>query len=113
MSDGKDEAFRKRWEQKGYDDVQNALPNGDLLIAFDPYQPNVELKVAAEAKAMARRWRRLFPKRRRQSHGRLRPGSWLPVIEDFEYEELTRGPHTKRNDQLFARYRRIIGAWRI
>jgi hypothetical protein len=35
---------------------------------------------------------------------------WLTVIADFEKTEMTRVVNKeKRNDQLFARYRRIIG----
>ncbi|MBI3416476.1 MAG: hypothetical protein HY043_14365 [Verrucomicrobia bacterium] len=92
--------------------------NGQIALRFDPHLPNIEEGLMEYVRASLSKWRRLFPKKPEGVHyirprppGKARIGQRLNVIANFEKAELSRGEKTMRNDQLFARYRRIISAW--
>ena len=113
---GSDESLAKIWESADCGSNMGWFASGRLLVAFDPYLPNIEGLVVQRVRATVRKWRCLFPKPFAKSPmhrppGRLRIRDWLAVIRNFEQIEMDRDPRTKRDDQLFARYRRIIGSW--
>jgi hypothetical protein len=113
----RDESLRKTWNKEL---KENALIGGfawgQIFVGFDPCVPNIEKLVMERVRAIVQKWRRLFPKSHVKSHDRRPPGrarvaDWLGIIKRFEQAELSRDDGTKRDDQLFARYRRTIGGW--
>jgi hypothetical protein len=109
-------SLEKLWEQEHCGNAIGAFASGDLLVQFNPYVPDVEKLVSDRVRTAVQKWRRLFPKsfhrwRNHHSLGRARIPDWLGVIKSFEDAELSSDEGVKRDDQLFARYRRIIGAW--
>jgi hypothetical protein len=86
----------------------NALTLGRVLVSFDPCKPGIESivrKRVREAIKDARRNRKKEP-----VAGRAYWKEWLTVIAAFETDEMSRiTSKENRDDQLFARYRRIIG----
>jgi hypothetical protein len=115
-SRGNNKSLASIWERESCGNADNQFALGRILVAFDPYVPNIEGLVAKRVRVAVRKWRCLFPKPfdkspMHRSPGRLRIQDWLAIIRNFEQTEMDRDPRTKRDDQLFARYRRIIGSW--
>lgn len=85
-----------------------SLSLGRVLIGFDPNKPGIEKLVQKKVREIIKE------KRRRKGTdaptGRSFWKVWLDVIAKFEEAELARTTKQKRDDQLFARYRRIISA---
>lgn len=77
---------------------------GHVLITFNPLIQGVEELVRARVREVVA----LCRAKRKRPLGRARSVDWLIVISDFEIAELS---GTKRDDQLSARYRRIIGSF--
>ena len=83
----------------------NALFGGCILIYFDPAKPGIAEIVNRKVRRLINEIRNNSGKRNlvRRSHWE----GWLSVIARFEQGELSLEPKTIRNDQNFARYRRI------
>jgi hypothetical protein len=84
-----------------------ALSLGRILIGFDPTRPGIE-------KVVQKKVREIITNAKTRSGtdsvaGRSFWKAWLNVIAEFERAESARNPKQKRDDQLFARYRRVIG----
>lgn len=78
--------------------------NGMLLLAIDPFAPRLGKRV----EEVAAQWRHGLKPRK---VGKASVGQWLKVIATFESAERTRKKTVNRDDQLFARYRRVIARW--
>lgn len=103
------DSFLKKHRFEGA--IRNALGSNQITISFDPHTRNIERIVKKRVKEVVGAWAKKFPKQTRNTYGRWRVQDWLGVIAAFESAEETRGRSSRRDDQLFARYRRIIGAW--
>jgi hypothetical protein len=80
------------------------LSLGQVLVSFDPKIPGIENVVRREVEKIVAR--------HREHHvGRSRCEDWLNVIREFEETQLNSKKNVILDDQLFARYRRIIGKW--
>jgi hypothetical protein len=113
---GEKESLKKLWAAEHCGNALEEFASGYLLIKFNPYLPNVDRLVSEQVRSAVRKWRRFFPLpadkwNRHRPPGRARISDWLAIIKSFEQAELSRDGRTKRDDQLFARYRRIIKAW--
>ena len=86
-----------------------SLSLGKVLIGFNPNKPGI-------GELVQRKVREIIKEARRRKVTDSVPGKsyspdWLRVISQFEESELSRDTRrTIRDDQLFARYRRIISA---
>jgi hypothetical protein len=88
-------------------DAFNSLTLGRVLVGFDPRRPGIE-------KLVQRTIREIIKSAKRKGDGAERVGKsywrdWLIIIAEFEKAEMTRIAKQKRDDQLYVRYRRIIG----
>lgn len=84
---------------------------GKALIGFDPFRPGIEKLVAREVKKLAAEARR--QRGTPASVGKAYFSDWLETIRAFEKAELQRTPNVTRDDQLFYRYRKMIGSWKL
>lgn len=75
--------------------------DGKILLAIDPHTAGA----AKQVEQVVQAWRKRRPAIKR---GKARIGQWGDVISEFEQKELTPKKAIKRDDQLFARYYRII-----
>ena len=115
---GEKESLKKLWEAEHCGHAREEFASGYLLIKFNPYLPNVDKLASGLIRSAAIKWRRWFPLpadkwNRHRPPGRSRIADWLSIIKSFELAELSRDERTKRDDQLFARYRRIISSWKF
>lgn len=83
-----------------------SLSLGRVLIGFDPTRPGI-------AEDVQKKVREIIIKAKAAKRGTGIPRrsfweAWLKIIAEFETAELGRNPSQKRDDQLFARYRRTI-----
>jgi hypothetical protein len=111
-------ALKTLWEEEHCGEATEAFASGYLLIKFNPYAHNVGNLVSERVRIAAKKWCQFFPKpvdkwKLHRPPGRARIADWLGIIKTFELAELSRDDRTKRDDQLFARYRRIISAWKF
>jgi len=108
----------KLWDSRFGEWVKSAFCSGQAIIVFDPLLPDVERILKDRVQRLLCELRKSVPKAFCNSAkiptiGRARIEEWLSVIEAFEKVELAADRRVKRNDQLFARYRRIIKSWKF
>ncbi len=84
-------------------DVIEHDDKGRILFAIDPLSTGAGKRV----EQVVKEWRK---EKSAVKRGNSRLGQWGDVISSFEKQELK---CEKRNDQLFARYRRIIGGLKL
>jgi hypothetical protein len=75
--------------------------HGKILIAVDPLATGTGKQI----ERIVKNWR---GRQGAAEIGKPRLGQWLNVIASFEEHELNRSEKQRRNDQLFARYRRTL-----
>jgi hypothetical protein len=75
---------------------------GRILLAIDPLSDGAGKQVEKIVKA----WRK---DKIAVTKGKARHGQWGDIISSFERDELSRPNKKKRENQLFAQYRRIVG----
>jgi hypothetical protein len=99
------------------DTICAALGSHRITICFDPNFPNIQSILKKRLGQIVSRWKKTLPMPKSKSvsrpFGRLHFKKWLKLIAAFEMSEQSRKRAILRDDQLFARYRRLIGGWRI
>lgn len=84
--------------------VFHCIRQGHVLISFDPLMPRVETKVAESIQRIVA----LAQTTGTSPKSRARCEDWLNAIDRFETVQLRPGRNFRRDDQLFATYRRIF-----
>jgi len=88
--------------------VENCHDRGQLMVAIDVGAP-----IPAITKAITSAVENFRGDQKPHDVGKNRIDDALAVVSEFEKKELSRDSRkTGRDDQLFARYRRIIQSWR-
>ena len=93
---------RSRYQRLMTADMIDYDDQGKILIAIDPFSAGAGKQVEQIIKS----WRK---GKKAVKKGKARIGQWGDIISKFESGEFLRKRGQKRDDQLFARYRRVIG----
>jgi len=86
-------------------DAFEVLSSGGVLIGFNPNKPGIAERVQIEVRRLIKE---KSGSKEAENAGKSYFRSWLAIIAQFEKSELNRPRMTIRDDQLFARYRRIF-----
>ena len=95
---------KRIWETIYSDAAFESVCLGQVLIGFDPSRPDAEKRAVKKVQEVVKLWRAHL---KTGTGGKAHIAQWLDIIERFERQEQQRG-RNKRDDQVFARYRRTI-----